>query len=87
MNLNADTIKEWEDAIVAYNTGMKEATPLETWFEVCHPTMNKAWFVVVQLPQEIPMPEFTQNELLTVEIPLTISDYKGMSTKVEPTAA
>ena len=52
------------------------------WFEVIVPGMTDAFFVIAEPPQEIPMPELSQNSLLTVTMSLTIVDYKGTSTKV-----
>ena len=57
------------------------------WFEVWIPEMTDAFFVVAQVPANIPMPAIGQNELLTVEMSLTIEEYKGMDTGVEPTAS
>jgi hypothetical protein len=37
---------------------------------------------VAQPPEQIPQPEIGQNELLTVEMNLTIEEYKGMDTAV-----
>lgn len=55
------------------------------WFEVYAPEMANGFFVVAQPPKHIPMPEFSQNSLLTVEIVFTIEEYKGMLTAIEPT--
>ena len=41
---------------------------------------------MAQPPQKIPMPEIAQNGLLTVEMTMTIEDYKGTDTAIEPTA-
>lgn len=46
--------------------------------------MTNGFFVVAEPPQVLPMPEFGQNSLLTVEITLTIVDYKGQSAGIEP---
>ena len=59
-----------------YQTG--QASQLNTWFEVWIPNMTNAFFVVAQPPLKLPMPEVGQNELMTIELTLTISDYKGM---------
>ena len=56
-----------------------------TWFQVISPNLTKAFFVVAQPGTKIPMPDLSQNELLTVEITLTIDEYKGMDTKIVPT--
>lgn len=57
------------------------------WFEVVIPNMSDALFVIAQPPQEIPMPEIGQNELLTVTFSLSIVEYKGASAKVVPTGS
>ena len=63
VNFTADTKKEWTDLIAAYKalTGGKRM-----WFEVLHPQLEDAFFVVAQPPEQIPMPETGQNELWTI---------------------
>lgn len=80
INYTPDTADEWEDLITAYNTA--HASQKQMWFEVIVPGMTDAFFVVAEPPQEIPMPELSQNSLLTVTMSLTIVDYKGTSAKV-----
>ena len=53
------------------------------WFEIIIPGFDEAFFVVAQPPTAIPQPEIGQNELLVVEMGLTIEEYVGMDTKVE----
>lgn len=85
-NLTSETTTQLETMIEAYNTGKSQSTPLRTWFEVWHPQMSKGFFVVAQPPQYLPMPEFSQNGLQTIEVTLTIEEYKGQDTAIEPTA-
>lgn len=80
VNYTNDTYNEWKDAISAYNTGASEGK--RTWFEVIVPNVDGAFFVVAQLPQQLPMPELSQNELLTMEISLTIEEYVGVQSVV-----
>lgn len=80
INYTPDTATEWATLISAYNTA--KASQLQMWFEVIVPGMTDAFFVIAEPPQEIPMPELSQNSLLTVTMSLTIVDYKGTSTKV-----
>lgn len=80
VNFTDETADEWEDLITAYNTA--QASNLNMWFEVILPNQSDAFFVVAQPPQQLPMPEIGQNELLTVEISLTVVEYKGWDTKV-----
>ena len=80
VNFTDETATEWETLIGAYNTA--QASGLAMWFEVILPNQSDAFFVVAQPPQQIPMPEIGQNELLTVEISLTVVEYKGWDTKV-----
>lgn len=84
VNMTDETIKEWNDLITAYKalTGGKRM-----WFTICHPQMEKAFFIVAQPPQVLPMPDFEQNSLMVVEMTLAIDEYKGLDTKVVPTEA
>lgn len=76
VNMTDDTIKEWNDLIALYKTGKR------LWFQVIFPDLKDGFFVVAQPPQELPLPEASQNTLATMAIPLTIEEYKGMSAKV-----
>ena len=80
VNFTSDTVKEWKDLITAYKalSGGKRM-----WFETIIPGIDNSFFVVAQPPEEIPQPEIGQNELLTVEMNLTIEEYKGLDTSVE----
>ena len=82
VNVTEDTITEWQTLISAYKTA--KADNKQVWFEVYHPDLAKAFFIIAEPPQEIPMPEVGQNELLTVDFTLIINDYKGMDTPVVP---
>ena len=80
INFTDETATEWDTLIGAYNTA--KASGLAMWFEVIVPDQTDAFFVVAQPPQLIPMPEISQNGLLTVEIQLVVVEYKGWDTKV-----
>ena len=80
VNFTSETATEWGDVITAYNTA--QASGKNLWFEIILPNQTDAFFVIAQPPQQIPMPEIGQNELLTVTISLTVVEYKGWSTKV-----
>ena len=79
VNFTSDTVKEWQDLITAYKalSGGKRM-----WFETIIPGVTNSFFVIAQPPEEIPQPEIGQNELLTVEMNLTIEEYKGLDTSV-----
>lgn len=80
VNFTDETEDEWSDLIAAYQTA--KAAGKNMWFETIAPNLTKAFFVVAQPPEAIPMPEMAQNGLMTVEFPLVIVDPKGMDTKV-----
>lgn len=82
VNYTDATRAEWEGVITAYTalTGGKQM-----WFEVYSPYLNKSFYVIAQPPTEIPMPEFSNNSVLTVDIPLTIVSWEGADTPVIPT--
>lgn len=85
-NFTEEVQARLEEMIEDYNTGKAESTPLNTWFEVWHPTLSKAFYVIAEPPQKLPMPEVGQNELLTMDVTFTIVEYKGLQTAVEPAA-
>ena len=79
VNFTPETKTEWSTLISSY----KNLTDgKRMWFEIIIPDFGDAFFIVAQPPTEIPLPEISQNELLTVEMTLTIEEYKGMDTKV-----
>ena len=80
VNFTSDTVKEWQDLITAYKA-LSDGKRM--WFETIIPGITNSFFVVAQPPEEIPQPEIGQNELLTVEMNLTIEEYKGLDTSVE----
>ena len=80
VNFTSDTVKEWQDLITAYKA-LSDGKRM--WFETIIPGIAKSFFVIAQPPEEIPQPEIGQNELLTVEMNLTIEEYKGLDTSVE----
>lgn len=81
-NTTPEVVAQLEAMIAAYNTGQQNN--LNTWFEVWSPNNTSAFFVVAAPPQVLPMPEFGQNELQTIEVVFSINEYKGQSTAIEP---
>lgn len=79
VNFTPETKKEWADVISAYKalTGGKAM-----WFETVIPGFDESFFIVAQPPTAIPQPELDQNNLLTIDMNLTIDDYKGMETTI-----
>lgn len=82
-NATMETIGEWKETIADYQEA--SANGLRMWLQVSHPSMNQAFFIVAQPPQLLPMPDFGQNELLVMELPLAIEEYRELEAKVEPT--
>lgn len=82
-NYTAEVATQLQTMIAAYNTA--KAANLKMWFEVWIPSATNGFFVIAQPPQVLPMPEFSQNELLTIDIGFAIEEYKGESTAIEPT--
>ena len=80
VNFTSETEEEWSDLISAYNTAA--AAGKQLWLQVQIPNQSDAFFVIAQPPQQIPMPEIGQNELLVVTISMTVVEYKGWQTKV-----
>lgn len=82
VNVTDDTITEWEAVFTASEAAKANGG---LWFTVWSPYLTDGFFFRAVTPVKFPMPELGQNALETVEIPLTIMDYVGLDTKVEPT--
>lgn len=80
VNFTPETLTEWESVLSEYTTAEEDNKRM--WFETIIPGFEKAFFVVAQPPTAIPQPEMGQNELLTMEMNLTIEEYRGMEAKV-----
>ena len=83
VNFTPDTNAEWKKLIEDYQGLLDAGDGKQIWFETIIPGFTEAFFCIAQPPQAIPQPEIGQNELLTVEFPLTIVEYKGMEAKVD----
>ena len=81
-NLSDEVITQLEAMITEYK-GMEKTGKM--WFTVWSPYLTKAFFVIAQPPQKIPMPESGQNGLWTVPLALTIEEYRGLDEAVKPT--
>ena len=85
INLTDDTLTEWQTLINAYKTA--KAAGKAMWFETWFPDLANGFYFTGEPPKTIPQPEVGQNSLLTVEMGVTVSDYKGPDTAIEPTAS
>lgn len=83
-NLTDEIIGQLETMISTYETLSGGA---RMWFEVWSPFLEKAFYVIAQPPKNIPMPEVSQNGLMTVEMTFTIEEYKGMDEAIKPIEA
>lgn len=83
VNVTDDTIAEWEAVFAA---SLADTTGAGLWFTVWSPFHTKGFYFRAQTPSKFPMPNYEQNALETVTIPLTITEYVGLDTKVEPAA-
>ncbi len=82
VNLTNETVKEWETLISEYKAG--KAAGKAVWYEEYYPALDKAYFTKIEPPTQIPKPGLDQNGLATVEMTLTINEYVGLDTAVEP---
>lgn len=83
-NLSDEVVTQLEAMISAYKTMTGDK---KMWFEVWSPYMEKAFFVIAQVPETIGMPEVGQNALQTVTMTFTIEEYKGLDDAIEPSVA
>jgi len=82
-NYTTEVATQLETMITAYKSYDKTQGEC-MWMEVFSPSLTNGFYVIVEPPKVIPMPEFSQNGLLTVELQFAINDYIGALTKVEP---
>lgn len=82
VNKTDQTIAEWEKVISDYAalSGGKRM-----WFQTITPGFSKAEFIVGAPPSILPISAKSQNELLTMEIPITIDEMVGSDEIVAPT--
>lgn len=83
-NMNPDVISEIETLYEKASTAKESGKGV--WFEVIFPDLTDAFFVVAETGRAIPLPDIAQNEAATIPVTLVITEYKGLDTKVEPTA-
>lgn len=79
VNFTPETKTEWATVISDFAT-LTDGKRM--WFETIIPGFEESFFVVAQPPTAIPQPEIGQNEVLTMDMPLTIEEYKGMDASV-----
>lgn len=80
VNFTPETKDEWATVISEYSK--IENSGKRMWFETIVPGFDDAFFVIAQPPTKIPQPEIGQNELLIIEMNLTIEDLRDMEAKV-----
>ena len=79
VNFTPQTKDEWKTVISEYSK--IENSGKRMWFETMIPGFDEAFFVVAQPPTKIPQPEIGQNELLVMEMNLTIEELLDMEAK------
>lgn len=81
VNVTDATIAEWE---AVFTASQADTSGGGLYFQVISPFHTKSFMFKAQTPSKFPMPSFEQNSLEVVTIPLTITEYLGLSTKVTP---
>ena len=82
VNVTQDVISQWKTIISSYYNSTSRQAGLRMWWQVTHPDLTDAFFIVAAPPEVFPMPETGQNEAWTVEINLGVDELKGLDTKV-----
>lgn len=91
-----DTGGSWElvfhsDAIAALKTLLTEAATAKAankgvWFVVWIPGLADSFFVKAQPGAKLPMGDISDNSPFELPVTLTIGEYEGLATAVEPAA-
>lgn len=92
-----DTGGTWEvtfhsDAIPALKTLFTAAATAKAenkgvWFVVWIPGLSESFFVKAQPGTKVPMGDISDNSPLEIPISMTIGEYEGLATAIEPTGA
>lgn len=82
-NMTDEVVTILETMISEYSS---KSESQQMWLEVWSPNHTKAFWCAVQPPLHIPMPEFSQNALETIELQFAIVNYAGMADGIEPTS-
>lgn len=85
VNATDETIEEWEKVISEYEA--IKGSGKSMWYEEYYPALKKAFFTKIAPPAKIPKPARDQNGLLTMNMSLTIHEYVGPDTAIEPKEA
>lgn len=93
INLTTDTLKEWTGTGGVLPTYENKESDQVMWWQVHYDgkltdgestATNQSFYFIGEPPATFPMPESNQNELQTVEIPVTVQDVKGYLDEVTP---
>lgn len=93
----ADTGGTWEmsfytGAMAALKTLLSSSATAKSagkgvWFVVWIPELTDSFFVKAAVPTKLAMGDVGDNAALEIPLSLTIEEYEGLATAVEPTAA
>lgn len=82
VNVTSDTISQWNTIITTYYNASARTAGKRMWWQIVHPELTDAFFIVAAPPKKIPVPETAQNEAWTIEINLVIDELIGYDTAV-----
>lgn len=94
----ADTGGSWEltfgvndDVVTALETMLSKAATAKTsnkeiWWDVWFPGLAKSFYVIATPGTKIAMPEIGGGAAAEFSVSLTVNEYKGLDTAIEPTA-
>lgn len=95
----ADTGGAWEltfgvndDVVTSLETMLSEAATAKTagkeiWWDVWFPGLKKSFYVIATPGTKIALPEIGGGAAAEFPISLTVNEYKGLDTAIEPKAA
>jgi len=81
-NLTSETKTGLKTMLTASATA--KASGLATWFTIWDPNDTDAIFLTGRVGSKIPLSAISGNEVRTVDINITIDDYKEFDTAIEP---
>ena len=79
-NVTPEVIAQIEKLFNASNTA--KSASKATWLQISHDDMSRAFFIKIECPRAIPVPETSANSAWQITVNFIVSSYEGLANKV-----
>jgi hypothetical protein len=82
VHMTKNTKQEWQTLFDDFKNRASE--DLRMWLEVYTPHMDDSFYLIVEPPEKVVLPDIGQNQLFLVEVNFIIKEYIGYDNPVKP---